>query len=83
MDADEYKAANLLVLITCENIEGFPLVEMARAQAQAEAFGPMLDPTMYIRKSDAFHVDMERTRILRKAQVALQNLRTSHEKVSR
>ncbi len=75
MDADEYKAANLLVFITCENIEGFPLDAMAKMQAKAEAIGPMLDPTLFRSKAQAFQVDCERTRILRKAQVALQKLR--------
>lgn len=78
MNADDYRAANLTVALLCEQIEGLPLLDMSSAQAQAEAAGPIMDPTLYRTKAAALRVDMERVRILRKAQVALGTLRKAN-----
>ena len=71
----EYLAANAKVAMTCDLVERLPLLDMLAAQARAEAVGPLLDPTLYREKAQAFHVDMERARILRTAQAALEALR--------
>ena len=75
----EYLAANRDVASACETIERLPLLGLLAAQAQAETMGPLLDPVLYRRKARDFHVDMERARILRKAQAALESLRRGQE----
>lgn len=80
MDADTYTAANIQVALVAELLEQLPLAEMLDAQAHAEAAGPIVDPTLFRSKAKAFQVDMNRTRILRKAQRALQELRDSQSR---
>lgn len=78
MNAHDYNATNVRILMLCQEVEELPLLEMAEAQAVAEAVGPFMDPTLYRSKAAAFHVDMERVRILRKAQVSLATLRKAN-----
>ena len=75
MTDHEYRAANMQVVIVCGQVERLPLLDLLAAQARAEAVGPVLEPMLYRRKARDLHIDMERARILRKAQAALENLR--------
>lgn len=77
MDADNYAAANIQAALIAEVLEKLPLGDMLDAQARAEAIGPVMDPTLWRSKAQAFRVDTERARILHTAQVALRKLRES------
>jgi hypothetical protein len=77
MTADEYKQNNLTVAWITNTIESLPLADMLTAQANAGTIGPILDPTLYREKMNDFRIDMERARILRKAQASLEALRRS------
>lgn len=79
MTYDEYKDANLHVVLVANAIEALPLDKIREEQEYAVAIGPIVDPTLYRKKVVALQIDSERTRILQTAQRELKALRARAE----
>ena len=78
MDIDEYKTANVHVVMIANTIEMMPLDEMIDLQSRSEALAPLFDPTAFMHHAKALHIDKERCCILREAQAKLKKLRAEH-----
>ena len=77
MTAEEYRKAYQRVLVISRGIETLTSLSALLAnQSWAESTQPAR------RRPRDIHVDMERVRILRKAQLALERLRRSHGEAS-
>ena len=71
----EYLDANAKVAMMCDLVEQLRLLDLLAVHSVAETVGPIMDPALYRRKARDFHIDLERARILWKAQAALESLR--------
>ena len=76
---DQYRTSNHLAAMIANSIEGLPLDAMLEVIGHAQAIGPFLDPTAFIRKGDDLMIDERRLRILQRAQKDLQELRRDAE----
>lgn len=70
----EYEGALRLAWFLCTAVHLLPLAPMIAAGERADVIGPLLDPTLWLRKHGAASQDLDMLRALRLVQAAMERL---------
>lgn len=77
---ERVKHCYLLATLADGELLGDTLDEMLNAMSSMDAIAPVLDPTLWINKSDAMHEDKEIVEAVRNLRNVYRKLKGKHEK---